>query len=155
GAGPDRLDRDRLQRSSLEGTERFRHFAGCAPQLTAGGKPAIDAERRLLPARPVESTEPAGLEPELEQLLQRLGILLADLALTDRREEHGESSTALVVPHHREDGLGLTECDLAGLALQLDRASHAPRRRGSRAARVRSRRFRSRNGSRTPWARSP
>src|SRR5262249_38396240 len=87
GAGPHGLDRDRLQRPSLERGERFRHFAGRAPELAPGGKPAIDAERGLLAARPVESTKPAGLEPELEQLLQRRSILLTNLALTKRREE--------------------------------------------------------------------
>src|SRR5204862_3154526 len=123
-ARPDGLNRERLERLPLERGERLGHRARGAAELPATGKPAIDPERGLLAAGAVQLPQAARLEPELEQLLERLGLLVAELALVDRRDERREPPAPLVVLDEREHGLRLAERDLARLALERD-ATHA------------------------------
>ena len=75
-ARPDRLERDRAQLAPLERTQRVGHLAGALDELRSAGELAVDGQRGLLAARPVERADPPALEPELEQLLERRGVLV-------------------------------------------------------------------------------
>src|SRR5581483_9037679 len=102
---------------------------------------------------PVDRADTAALEPELEQLGERVGVALAEDALVDCGDEVGEPQAPALVLHHREHGLCLGARDLGRLAGDLDADLRQRALRSVRAARARGRRSRSSSGCRTPWAR--
>ncbi len=63
------------------------------------------------------------MEAELEQLLERVGVVVARPRRRDRGDQVGEPRAALLVLHHREHGLRLPERDLGRLALERRRYS--------------------------------
>src|SRR2546421_5608665 len=95
----DSLDGDVLEGLPLERGQGLRHLAGRLPSLLPAWKLPVDAERRLLAARAVERAHPTGLEAELEELLERLRVVCADLAFTDRGDERREAAASFVVVH--------------------------------------------------------
>src|SRR5438552_475055 len=121
-AGPDRLHPDRLDRLALEGRERLAHLARAFDQLGSAREPPVDLQGSLLAAGPVERAHAAALQPELEQLRERLAVLAADLALSDRRDHAGKPSAIVLVAGHRENGLRLRQRDLLRLAGERDSA---------------------------------
>src|SRR5581483_6738944 len=117
----DRLHLHLLERLPLERRERLRHLGGAVGERAAARQPPEGLERRLLALRAVQSPDPAAAETELEQLLERLRLLLAQLALLDRGDEIGEPPPALRLLDEREHRLRLAQRDLGRLSAQRDR----------------------------------
>jgi hypothetical protein len=173
---PDRSRRTESSRSSaasvssqapgpaavIETRSRFlpSSAASARAQLAATRQLAVRLQRGLLAFGPVDAADATGRQTELDDLFERLRLVVAELTFLHGCNEVGKPAAALFVLHHREHRLCLAEGDLCGFAPESDRGHvsepdlRAHDRRGSRAARARSRRSRSRSGCRTPSVRS-
>src|SRR5437870_4804226 len=93
-AGPGGLNRDLLQQLPFERRKRAAHLACAVRELAAAGKLAIRLEGRLLALGAVDAADAPAREPELDQLLERLRLVVAELAVLHRRDEIGEPPPA-------------------------------------------------------------
>src|SRR5207253_10343426 len=154
-AGPGCLDLDLLERFALERGERAGDVTRARGELLAPRQLPIGLQRGLFSLGTVETADAPGREPELDDLLECLRVVFAELSLLDRGDEIGEPASSLGVLHERQNGLRLAQGDLGRRRVEPQRrASHRHPFRGSREARARSRRSRSSSGCRTPSARS-
>src|SRR5258705_7115959 len=112
GAGAGRLHFDVLERLALERGERTGDVARALGELLAARQLAVGLQRGLLSLGTVDATDAAGREPELDDLLERLRVVLLELALLDGGDQIGEPAAPLCVLHEREHGLRLAERDL-------------------------------------------
>ena len=151
---PDRLQGHALEAAALERGDRVGHGPGGLAQLAPARKLAVEPERGLLAAGPVERAQPAALQAQLEQLLERLGVVARDLAVLDGGDEVGQPAAALARPARARARPAPRRARPRRPRRARRTASARHRPPGARAARARSRRSRSRSGSRTPWARS-
>src|SRR4051812_25119353 len=78
-AGAEGVDRDTLDRLALERVQRLVELAGRLGQLAPEGEAAEEGQCGLLAFGAVDGADAAGLEPELEQFRQRVGVLVAHL----------------------------------------------------------------------------
>ena len=99
--GPTALTAIRSIVRPLERAQRLVQVARRLRQLTSERQPAEERQRRLLAFGPVDRPHPAGAEPELEQLRERVGVVAGDLALVDGGDDVGQPRAALLVLHHR------------------------------------------------------
>ena len=96
---------DRAELTPLERTERLADLRGALDDGCSAGEAPVEAERRGLAARPVQGANPPALQAELQQLVERRRVLLADLALGRRADKVGQPRAVALVRGHREDGL--------------------------------------------------
>src|SRR4051794_33768657 len=78
-ARPGCLDLHLLERLALERGERVGHVLDRRRELLAARQLAVGLESGLLALRPVDPANAAGREPELDDLLERLRVVLAEL----------------------------------------------------------------------------
>src|SRR5579884_118380 len=77
GAGTGALHLHVLERSSFERREGAAHVGRAVGERAAGGQPPVRLQRGLLALRAVDGADTAALEAELEQLLERLRLVVA------------------------------------------------------------------------------
>ena len=82
-AGSHRADRNAVDLPAFEGAERLVQLAGGLGQLASERQAAEEAKCRLLAFGPVNGTNPACLNAELETLGERIGVGASDLAVRD------------------------------------------------------------------------
>src|SRR6185312_1230645 len=92
-----RAQRDLLERGAGERRKCVRNLARTLGQLLAARQASIRLERRLLAGRAVEGAQPARLEAELEQLLERLRALALHGAVLDRGDQIGQPAAPVGV----------------------------------------------------------
>src|SRR4051812_12861010 len=115
-ARPRGLDLDLLERLPFHGGECVAHLGGAVGERAATGQPAECLQRRLLALGSVDAANAAAREPELDQLLERLRLVVAELAVLDRGDEVGKPAATLPVVDEREHRLRLAERDLGRVA---------------------------------------
>src|SRR3954451_23681987 len=94
-AGTQSADRHALERLALERLERLVELAGRLRQLAADREAPVERQRRLLALGAVQAADAAGLQPEFEQLGERVGVVARDLALADGGDDVGEAAAPL------------------------------------------------------------
>src|SRR5207253_7483027 len=97
-AGPDGVDRDTVERPTAERFEGRVQLARRPREGASLRQPAEERQRRLLSLRAVDRAEAPGLEPELEQLAQRRGVVTFDASLVDRCDDVRKTRAPLLVP---------------------------------------------------------
>src|SRR5438128_5829843 len=115
-AGAGGLHHYLFERLPLESRERLGHLVGAVGERTAARQPPERLQRGLLPLRPVDAADPAARNPELDQLLERLRVVVVELAVLDGGDEVGEPAAPLPVVHEGEHRLRLAERDLRRFA---------------------------------------
>src|SRR2546421_10245924 len=106
-AGAGGLNLDLLERLPFQRGERVAHLGGAFGERAPTGQPAEGLERRLLALRPVDAADSAARKPELDQLLERLRVVVVELAVLDRGDEVREPAATLPVVHERQHPLRL------------------------------------------------
>src|SRR5438067_7538917 len=104
-AEPGGLNLDLLECLPLERSKRVGHRGGAVGERATPGQPAKDLQRSLLALRPVDAADAAARKPELDQLLERLRVVVVELAVLDRGDEVREPAATLPVVHERQHGL--------------------------------------------------
>src|SRR5947209_12975968 len=96
-AGAGRLDLHLLQRLALERGERFGDLGGALRERAPTGEPAKRLQGGLLAFGTVDAADAPALEAELDQLLEGLRLVLAQLTFLHGRDEVRKAAAPLAV----------------------------------------------------------